>query len=703
VAQGNRAPDGDPDAQDSFVGSRLGGFDIIEKLGQGGMGAVYKARHVDLGRLVALKILPEDFVRAGGERVERFRREARLAAQLFHPTIVTVFSIGQARSLHYIEMEFVDGESADQYVRRHGGRVPWQEAVRVARDVAKALSIAHESGIIHRDIKPANVMLTRAGQVKVADFGLSKGTEEQDQDAMLTRPGQVLGTPYYMSVEQAVGEPVDQTTDLYALGGTLYFLLTGNPPFPGDSRYAVLYKHKTAAPPDPQQVVPDVPARCAEIIRKAMAKKPAARYQSAAEMIADLDALTADEHGVPRMPTMEASAVQAGAAPAAVSQDVSRGYVPTEERASLPATSAAAPTPGPSRLQETFGDGAGASEELTGSAAGPVRRHGVLRVAGLIVLVLIVASVVVAAAAGDRVRPILSRCLDWARTAASITALNTTDMAAVEGGAFQMGVDAAAVRPLLERWHLPAGWLDAASPPRDVALRGFYMDRFEVTNAQYAQFLAALQAEPDARARFCHSGEARLLPNKDRTPAVPAWAAEEMAGASWEEYARKYPRVPVTGVDWFDAYAYARWSGKRLPTEAEWERAARGTDGRLWPWGNEWRIEHCAVSPFGPSEIGSHEAGASPSGCHDMAGNVWEWTATRCASVAAQEEEASRASATPPAGPEPANARPGTERVIRGGGWRRTEADLGMSVMRASRAPAFRSDEVGFRCAADRP
>jgi hypothetical protein len=263
----------------------LGKYRILGPLGQGGMGEVYKAYQPDLRRTVAIKTLLAG-EHASPDSLERFLREARVAAQLVHPNIVQIYDIGAEGRLRYIVMEHVEGRSLKEVLAERG-RLDPPSALRLARSVARALQFAHERGVIHRDIKPANLLLDRQGRVRILDFGLAKSLTES---GALTAGGTMIGTPGYMSPEQAFAAPeeVDARADVYSLGAVLYEMLTGRPPFEGATVLAVLRKIEAEDPPPPG-VSPEVDA----LVLKALAKDPARRFQSAAEMAEALRACLA--------------------------------------------------------------------------------------------------------------------------------------------------------------------------------------------------------------------------------------------------------------------------------------------------------------------------------------------------------------------------------------------------------------------------
>jgi serine/threonine-protein kinase len=253
-------------------------YALISVVGGGGMAQVYKARDNILGRLVAVKLLREQFT-TDEQFVARFRREAQAAANLTHPNIVNVYDVGQDGDLQFIVMEFIAGQSLKELINR-SAPLPVGQAVSIAAQILAGLEYAHRSGLIHRDIKPQNVLITSDGGVKVTDFGIAKSVS----DLGLTEAGQALGTAHYFSPEQARGERVVPQSDIYAVGVTLYEMLTGQLPFESDNAVGLAYKHISEQPPSPRAINPNIPARLEAVIMKALAKEPQQRYPSAAEM-----------------------------------------------------------------------------------------------------------------------------------------------------------------------------------------------------------------------------------------------------------------------------------------------------------------------------------------------------------------------------------------------------------------------------------
>ncbi|MCB0954254.1 MAG: Stk1 family PASTA domain-containing Ser/Thr kinase, partial [Microthrixaceae bacterium] len=266
-------------------------YEIHQRLARGGMAQVYLARDRSLDRPVAIKELVPEFA-TDPSFVERFRREAQAAANLAHPNIVGVYDWGTQDGTYFIVMEYIDGPSLSQVIRRDGPLHP-RRAMELASEVAGALGFAHSRGVVHRDVKPGNVLLTGSGQSKVTDFGIARALSSPDED--LTQAGSVMGTATYFSPEQAQGQPVDPRSDLYSLGVVLYEMVTGRAPFTGDSPLAIAYKHVQDQPAPPSSIIPDLPVGVDAIVMKLLSKRPDDRYASAEDLRADIRRFLAGE------------------------------------------------------------------------------------------------------------------------------------------------------------------------------------------------------------------------------------------------------------------------------------------------------------------------------------------------------------------------------------------------------------------------
>lgn len=280
-----------------------GKYRLLELLGVGGMGAVYLCEHTFMHRLVAVKVLPMDKIASDKTAKDRFYREARAAAALDHPNIVHAYDIDQADGIHFLVMEFVDGLSLQEIVARYALRKRFFDPVRAAHYIAQAaagLTHAAEMNVIHRDIKPGNLLLDRTGAVKILDMGLAKFFDHRHDE--LTRrfdDGCILGTADYLAPEQAMNEPVDVRTDIYGLGGTLYFLLTGSSPFPNGSVAEKLIAQQKTDPTPVTAFRDDVPPKLLAVLAKMMRKDPAERYQTPEEVIAALQPWTSQPIDLP--------------------------------------------------------------------------------------------------------------------------------------------------------------------------------------------------------------------------------------------------------------------------------------------------------------------------------------------------------------------------------------------------------------------
>ncbi|MEX2624054.1 MAG: Stk1 family PASTA domain-containing Ser/Thr kinase [Acidimicrobiia bacterium] len=279
-------------------------YHLASHLARGGMADVYQGQDTLLGRRVAVKMLHAQY--SNDEAfVKRFRREAQAAANLAHPNIVGIYDWGQADTTYFIVMELVDGRSMRDVLRSEGALLP-RRAAEIGLEVASALSAAHRAGLVHRDIKPGNILLATNGSVKVTDFGIARAWDDSQE---LTRTGAVIGTATYFSPEQAQGAPADERSDVYSLGVVMYEMLSGRPPFSGDSPVAVAYQHVSATASPPSSINPDVPPEMDAVVMRAMQKEPALRYQTAEELRADLAKVLAGQTPTAVPVTVAAAAV----------------------------------------------------------------------------------------------------------------------------------------------------------------------------------------------------------------------------------------------------------------------------------------------------------------------------------------------------------------------------------------------------------
>jgi serine/threonine-protein kinase len=300
----------------------LGPYRLLERLGEGGMGKVFKARHIRMDRLVALKIIHPDELDSP-KAVQRFAREARAAAQLAHPNIVLAHDADQVGNVHFLAMEYVEGTDLAWLVKQ-SGPLPVAQACEYARQAALGLQHAHEKGLVHRDIKPGNLLLTRTGPeatplVKILDFGLARFESEAGRKTRLTTLGNLVGTVDYVAPEQAENaRTADIRADIYSLGCSLYYLLIGQPPFPGDNVVEKMTRRVLEEPPSVRAVRPEVPGAVDRVVARMMARKPSDRFQTPAEVAVALQALAAPRE-VTQPPSLKTGEPRSGSPPSTAS------------------------------------------------------------------------------------------------------------------------------------------------------------------------------------------------------------------------------------------------------------------------------------------------------------------------------------------------------------------------------------------------
>jgi len=309
------------DSEADRSSQRIPGYKIIKKLGSGAMAAVFLGRQLSLDRLVAIKLLPKKFS-SDPKFIERFYKEGRAAARLNDPNIVQAYDVGQAGEHHYFVMEYVDGETVyDRIVAKR--RFSEKEAIAMVRQVASALKHAHDQGFIHRDIKPKNIMLSKSGAVKLADLGLARAMS--DKDAAEAESGRAFGTPYYISPEQIRGEKsIGPPSDIYGLGATFFHMVTGRVPFEGKTPSEVMHRHLKTPVTPPDHLNPEISGDTAQVIEMMLQKDPRERYQSARDLIHDLDLIARGDHPDHARPHVDLSVVAKSAQSVAVTGPLPR-------------------------------------------------------------------------------------------------------------------------------------------------------------------------------------------------------------------------------------------------------------------------------------------------------------------------------------------------------------------------------------------
>ena len=681
-------------------------YDLLERIGFGGMGAVYAAYDRVMDRRVAVKELRDEYSRDEMVR-KRFIREAQAAGGLSHPHIVTVHDLIEEGPTLFIVMEYLDGGTLlDRMNTAPGRRVDPDLAVEVAEGALQGLDAAHDEGLVHRDVKPGNLLFDHRGRVKIADFGVVTARAYDAAVTALTQLGTHPGTLVYMSPEQIDGAEVDGRSDVYSMGAVLYEALAGARYFerPGLRTERALMDAICELPPVPlRERVPQVSEQVEVLVHLALHKNVDMRPR-AAELAEALAVARRAPRGLPRAPGIDLGPLAARPRPRVEPSDlaptrpVDRSFDDDETEETRPRLPS-----GPAITRPTISPPSGRLPRIEP----PTPRRQEARIEP--------------PTSRRQVRIDPPRTRPQARAQSEPTTSRrqarieppskpreTTRLQALASRAAGQRHDlptepAAGAGPPSAGAGLPARPADGASlvqipagpfvqggdgasdeyPAHEVILSAYWIDRAPVTVGQYRRFLAAIATVGPPEVPLLQD----LYPNgKDHTP--QGWGSAE--------FTRLCPtdRHPVVLVDWFDACAYAAWAGARLPTEAEWERAARGGLGaRTFPWGDAEASPRLAAfgrATTGPVEVGARPDGASAEGVLDLAGNVWEWCADAY-DPRAYERLAERDPHLPVEGPRDLA-------VKRGGSWTNAAHSLRCAKRGFEKLHARRPN-LGFRCA----
>ena len=689
-------------------GQSFGRYHLTEQLGEGGMATVYRAYDTRLEREVAVKVIrsgafPPDILH---DVLRRFEREAKALAKLSHPNIVKVHDFGEYNDAPFLVMEYLPGGTLKKLL---GKPLPWQDALKLLLPVARGVAYAHQRGILHRDIKPANILITETGEPLLSDFGIAK-IFEGEQTTALTGSGMAIGTPEYMAPEQWAGKSTQQS-DVYSLGVVLYEMVTGRKPYIADTPAAILLKQALEPLPRPRQFAPDLPDDVERLLFKALARALDDRFIDAPALVTVIENLL-DGHAVlqPATPTPVAvdvppvqltpgtliearfsseTAVQLQDGGETILPEVEKiENIPTSEEAK---SDSLAPTTRPSnRLPRLAVIGLVALFGMAGLVW--IREKispNILAEQGASTSRVTASSTLTATAtithtatsvATDTSTPILTLPATVSFTS-TVTALPTefideqgVPMRLVQAGEFTMGANSSDLVQECQKTaytgYCQPDFFKNQEPPHNVYLDNFFIDTFEVTNALY---------------RTCVDSGACQPPTKNQNYALYRYFGES-----------KYDDYPVIYVNWEMAQTYCKWRGARLPTEAEWEKAARGNDGRLYPWGsgldcshaNYWLGDNTRGCIGDTTKVGSYENGKSPYGVYDMAGNVEEWTSDLYKAYPGGDTNGSFSNGE------------ADYHVLRGGswisGWIYPEV---MSVERYASQATGSEATIGFRCA----
>ncbi|MEM7160527.1 MAG: SUMF1/EgtB/PvdO family nonheme iron enzyme [Myxococcota bacterium] len=671
-------PGGDPatgEHVESLLTTGLDRYELKRLLGVGGMGEVYQGLHRTIEKDVAVKVLAYQH-RHNPSLNNRFLEEAKAASKIRHDNVVDITDFGHSpQGCAYFVMEYLEGEDLAATLKREKP-LAWPRVQHILSQLLSALGAAHERGIVHRDIKPANCLrFTKNNDpdfIKVLDFGIARiSSPEQEEGERLTKAGTIMGTAEYMAPEQArAAADVDARTDLYAVGVMLFEMVTGQLPFTSGSPMELLAKHLTAPPPRASSVATyPLPVGLDELIARSLAKEPDERYATAQELSAAIAAISTDQ--------VVSSPPQAGAP----SQP---GYTPAPVTANLPPNTgvdepAAAPSQGSSKT------GVAVAATLAGLALvgggvwfatkGPTEDPKP------------------AAASASNTEPAAAAAETPKAPPAPVPTVPTcTDgMVLVDAGSFFMGTDDPDNRAL-----------QTARPPHKVRLDAYCIAIDEVTTAQFQQCSAKGECQRAFKDSLWPQG---TLEEKDWVQRREALS--QLCNTEKDDRGEH----PINCVTWAQARDYCEFAGGRLPTEAEWEFAARGSDGRIFPWGDEppthehgnlcnaeckeWRRQQ-KLPPegtlsdaddkwYGTAPVGTFPQGTTQHGLRDIVGNVFEWTAS---DFELYEDH-----------PEGVTAKEG--KVIRGGAFNSAYAMFANPALRFPSDPKAHNHGIGFRCAAN--
>jgi len=677
----------------------LGKYEIQEELGQGGFGTVYKALDRSLKRTVAIKVLHPNLVN-DQTFLGRFRQEAQITAQLNHANLVHIYNYGESEGHYYIVMSYMPGGSLKERIKNEGA-FSKEAALAVIEQIADGLEYSHKHHVIHRDLKPGNILFDEEGKACISDLGFAK-LLRSDASASMSASGGIVGTPAYMAPEIWRGTAASPATDIYSLACILVEMLTGERLFGGESTPEVMLKHF-----EPLHLPEGLPEEWKAVLEAALEKKPEDRIQSVAEFLEQLKQAGLSSQKYTNQPLggdqgeslsdkkREASPENE---PLEVKQILQRSldshpvemvfesenefrkkrenetkdavnatHVIGEEAGFIEADSGKSKTQKNQNLENSESSLSSRSrKEKSNSKSGLI-----LGFALLAIILGVITYQIVKSNSKTEYADVKVAVTATATNPAVIPTKAATKTPAPPANEAVLGIGSTQTRnkDKMEQVYVPEGNfimgsddVEWAKPVRTVYLDAYWIDKYEVTNGQYQQCVSRGKCTEPYRSDY------------------EPWS-NYYGNLSFDDY-------PVVYVDWNQAKAYCEWAGGDLPTEAQWEKAARGEDGRKYPWGNTEPNSSLVVFDTNDNEsVGSKPDGASPYGAMDMMGNVWEWVNDEFEGYYDPNDTYN------PQGPNPSSLK-----VLRGGGWFNSSDEV-HSAVRNFDYRNVQLNSMGFRCA----
>lgn len=621
-----------------MIGEKIGDYEVISSLGKGGFGSVYKAKAGN-GDIVAIKVLNPQAL--DNERVvKKFFHEAMILAKLSHPNITRLMEFFPDGQNYAIVMEFVEGTELKKILQQNKGPLPFDMGYKIANQALDAFQYAHENGILHRDIKPANIVINQQGDCKLMDFGIAKMSSTASHDTAAS----MLSIHYVPPERFDRSREVDVRSDIYSLGLVLYEIFAGRRPFSATETSQIMFAHLNEIPDPPEKFSPALPKSISQAISKSLEKDPDDRFKTFAEFKKAIQVQQDEfDDATSIMGSEDYLEKTIALVEAAEKKEATKAPGKKMPKWVLAAAAAAVLVVagvvgflvlGRGKTETPVTDGAPQTQTVTKKIEEPAEPGGTKNAKGY-----------------------------WEVTHPADGAA----VIAVPAGEFTMGSDK----------------YSAEKPVQKITLNKYYIDKLLVTNAMFQKFVDATKYATDAEK--AGAGMVRI---------GRRW--KKVEGASWKkpdgltDITGKEDH-PVSQVSYNDALAYCQWAKRDLPTEAQWEKAARGTDGREYPWGNDEPNDTMANFDNivgNTTKVKQYEKGQSHFGANDMAGNVYQW----CKDWYGEGERAAK---------NPAGPAQGTDRVIKGGSFLEGAESL-RSANRDRYEPSYSSFLFGFRCACEK-